>query len=499
AASRRAPGGARRRDAGRRRLGPRAVRGGVRRAVACGRGRRARLPAAGRLRAPAPRKHRPHRPVPRRGPGAGAGLQDGPRARRPHGGPPGRWPRVAAADLPARRRGAPRRARRPGRGRRGPVLPRDRTRCRDADPLHPRRVGGPPGRLRPAVGGPGRRDPGRPLLPAAGRLRARAVRVRPGVRGGASALGRGQAGRSGGGGARGAGGDRVTPGEGDGPAPEPPPAAAPLDWPERRRALEDLDTTLLVEAGAGSGKTTLLLGRIVALLRSGRARLSEIAAITFTEKAATDLKLRLRGELERAGLAEALRELESARIGTIHAFVAGLLRERPVEAGVDPGFTVADPLAARLLQDAAWEAWLPEALAEPGAAEPVREALERGVGLERLRALAYALVEERDHLAGLPPPAPYPEPPEALNADARAIIARLEARARDGARDPDDRAVGAIATLGAWAQQTAALPAPEQVRALLASAPLPPRADRLGNQARWRDRTALAACRTELA
>jgi len=288
-------------------------------------------------------------------------------------------------------------------------------------------------------------------------------------------------------------------GEGDGPAPEPPPAAAPLDWPERRRALEDLDTTLLVEAGAGSGKTTLLLGRIVALLRSGRARLSEIAAITFTEKAATDLKLRLRGELERAGLAEALRELESARIGTIHAFVAGLLRERPVEAGVDPGFTVADPLAARLLQDAAWEAWLPEALAEPGAAEPVREALERGVGLERLRALAYALVEERDHLAGLPPPAPHPEPPEALNADARAIIARLEARARDGARDPDDRAVGAIATLGAWAQQTAALPAPEQVRALLASAPLPPRADRLGNQARWRDRTALAACRTELA
>lgn len=180
--------------------------------------------------------------------------------------------------------------------------------------------------------------------------------------------------------------------EGDGPSPEPPPAAAPLDWRERRRALEDLDATLLVEAAAGSGKTTLLLGRIVALLRSGRARLPEIAAVTFTEKAATDLKLRLRGELERAGLTEPLRELESARIGTIHAFVAGLLRERPVEAGVDPGFTVADPLAARLLQDAAWDAWLPEALAEPAAAEPVREALEQGVGLERLRALAYALV-----------------------------------------------------------------------------------------------------------
>ncbi len=152
---------------------------------------------------------------------------------------------------------------------------------------------------------------------------------------------------------------------------------------ERRRALEDLDTTFLVEAAAGSGKTTLLLGRIVNLVRSGRARLAEIAAVTFTEKAAADLRIRLRGELARAGLHEALRELEIARIGTIHAFAAGLLRERPVEAGVDPGFTVADPLIARLLLDRTWEAWLPEALSDPAAAETVRQAIERGLGLER--------------------------------------------------------------------------------------------------------------------
>ena len=54
------------------------------------------------------------------------------------------------------------------------------------------------------------------------------------------------------------------------------------DQGARRRALEDLDTTFLVEAAAGSGKTTLLLGRIVNLVRSGRARLAEIAAVTFT-------------------------------------------------------------------------------------------------------------------------------------------------------------------------------------------------------------------------
>ena len=196
-------------------------------------------------------------------------------------------------------------------------------------------------------------------------------------------------------------------------------AAPPLvDAPERRRALEDLDTTFLVEAAAGSGKTTLLLGRIVNLVRSGRARLAEIAAVTFTEKAAADLRIRLRGELARAGLHEALRELEIARIGTIHAFAAGLLRERPVEAGVDPGFTVADPLTARLLLDRAWTSWLPEALSEPGAAEAVREAIERGLGLERLRDLAFALVDARDRLEGLPEPASFAEPVATLNADA---------------------------------------------------------------------------------
>ena len=71
---------------------------------------------------------------------------------------------------------------------------------------------------------------------------------------------------------------------------------------------------------------------------------------------------------------------------------------------MDPGFTVADPLAARLLLDRTWEAWLPEALSDPAAAGPVRQAIERGVGLERLRELAFALVDARDRLAGLAGP-----------------------------------------------------------------------------------------------
>jgi ATP-dependent helicase/nuclease subunit A len=271
-----------------------------------------------------------------------------------------------------------------------------------------------------------------------------------------------------------------------------------VDEVERRRALEDLDTTFLVEAAAGSGKTTLLLGRIVNLVRSGRARLAEIAAVTFTEKAAADLRIRLRGELARAGLHEALRELEIARIGTIHAFAAGLLRERPVEAGVDPGFTVADPLTTRLLLDRAWETWLPGALAEPGAAETVRDAIERGLGLERLRELAFALVDARDRLDGLPEPAPFAEPVATLNADARATIARLGERARGAVKDPEDRAARALQDLLQWVQQTEGLPEADQARALLGPARLPDKPDRLGNKAKWRDKAALEECRTGL-
>ncbi|PYM66741.1 MAG: hypothetical protein DMD79_02265, partial [Candidatus Rokuibacteriota bacterium] len=247
------------------------------------------------------------------------------------------------------------------------------------------------------------------------------------------------------------------------------------DADTRRRALEDLDTTLLVEAAAGSGKTTLLLGRVVALVRAGRARLSEIAAITFTEKAAADLRMRLRTALERAGLHAALRDLEAARIGTIHAFAGTLLRERPVEAGVDPGFTVADPLTAGLLLDATWERWLPESLSGPEAQgvgpaaglEAVRRAIELGVPLATLRELAYALVDERDRLEGLPGPAPDPEPPDALDAAVRAEIARLEALALRHAKEPQDRAVQTVRALADWARQTAALPETERVHALL--------------------------------
>ena len=112
----------------------------------------------------------------------------------------------------------------------------------------------------------------------------------------------------------------------------------PLPDAEARRCIrEDLDKTLFVEAAAGTGKTSALVSRIVSLLRSGTGTLDGIVAVTFTEKAAGEMKLRLRAEIEKAraveGLGEnecrrletALSQLELARIGTVHAFCSDLL------------------------------------------------------------------------------------------------------------------------------------------------------------------------------
>ena len=159
------------------------------------------------------------------------------------------------------------------------------------------------------------------------------------------------------------------------------------DAEARRRIGEDLGATFFVEAAAGTGKTSALVSRIVALLRTGRASLEQIAAVTFTEKAAGEMKLRLRAEIERvrreAGarpeecerLDESLSQLELASIGTIHAFCGDLLRERPVEARVGPLFEVASEDEARRLLDRAFDQWFQDVLAQPS--EGVKRVLRR--------------------------------------------------------------------------------------------------------------------------
>jgi ATP-dependent helicase/nuclease subunit A len=186
--------------------------------------------------------------------------------------------------------------------------------------------------------------------------------------------------------------------------------------PEARALIATaLDKTLIVEAAAGTGKTTALVGRIVRIIADGKADVRDIVAVTFTEKAAGELKLRLRERLDNARMAAAhdadergrldlaLTQLEEAHVGTIHAFCADLLRERPVEAGVDPLFEVlTEPASARLF-DEAFGRWLQEVLAAPP--DGVRRALRRSAfggeegPVDRLRKAAWELAQWRDFTA----------------------------------------------------------------------------------------------------
>ena len=174
---------------------------------------------------------------------------------------------------------------------------------------------------------------------------------------------------------------------------------------ETRRAIaEDLDDTLIVEAAAGTGKTTELVNRILRVLATRRATMVEIVAVTFTEKAAGELKLRLREELERAraraserdvrdALEEALKTLEEAHVNTIHGFCAELLRERPVEARVDPLFAVLTEPQADRVYTRAFRAWLQTTLRNPPEGvrrEPSPKPEQRGDRVSRVGASSWA-------------------------------------------------------------------------------------------------------------
>lgn len=140
----------------------------------------------------------------------------------------------------------------------------------------------------------------------------------------------------------------------------------PPDQAARDDIRGDLGTTFLVEAGAGSGKTRSLVERMIALLATGRAPIETLAAVTFTRKAAAELRGRFQVALEKARLDEpdpavrdrleaALTGLERSFIGTIHSFCARLLRERPIEAGIDPDFREMEEHEDAVLLEKCWD------------------------------------------------------------------------------------------------------------------------------------------------
>jgi ATP-dependent helicase/nuclease subunit A len=215
------------------------------------------------------------------------------------------------------------------------------------------------------------------------------------------------------------------------------------DAAARRAIAEDLGTSLLVEAAAGTGKTTSLVARMTALVRTGATTIDRLCAVTFTIKAAAELSERFQARLEEAArgavaeerqrLEAALSRLDSAFVGTIHAFCARLLRERPVEAGVDPDFSEMDEPENAAARRDAWDRYTERLFT--GESPRLARLSRLGIRLDDLRQ-TYETLSDNEDVA----PAIGPEEPPPDFAVERAAVAAFLARA--AAALPEDMPEG---------------------------------------------------------
>jgi len=164
-------------------------------------------------------------------------------------------------------------------------------------------------------------------------------------------------------------------------------ASPPIDDAHRRLAATELGRNVVVTAGAGTGKTRLLINRLTLMILGEEIPVEKIVALTFTKKAAEEMRDRLEKRLReiiadphsfdllnegfpanadrRAALASrALDDIPKAQIGTIHSFAGYLLRLYPVQAGVDPAFREDDGTLFETTFEREWHAWLAEELGE---------------------------------------------------------------------------------------------------------------------------------------
>jgi ATP-dependent helicase/nuclease subunit A len=278
------------------------------------------------------------------------------------------------------------------------------------------------------------------------------------------------------------------------------------DSPARRAIRVQLGETLFVEAGAGTGKTTALVGRIVELVATGTAPLRAIAAITFTEAAAGELRDRIREELERLAAgqvddeyadpgtdladgerrarraAEALTEVDGAAISTLHGFAQRVLAEHPFEAGLPPTFDVFDEIRSSVAFDEQWGDFLDRILDDPVHVAAIQRALVCGIRLDHLRAVAVEFNRNWDLVADHDLVAPTLTP-----VDAGPVVAALSAAVAlaDGCTDPDDKLLAHLTGLIGFARRLGAASDELETLQLIQQAPrLPFHHGRKGN---WPD------------
>jgi ATP-dependent helicase/nuclease subunit A len=229
---------------------------------------------------------------------------------------------------------------------------------------------------------------------------------------------------------------------------------APPDQAARDQIRTDLERTLFVEAGAGSGKTSSLVERVVALVSTGTAELRHIAAITFTEKAAAELRERIRQALEelaaedrgepseRSGVA--LGQLDGAAIGTLHAFAQRILSEHPVEAELPPKVEVLDEVTSQVAFERRWARTLDLLLDAPDLERTLLLLSAARVDPGRLRALAQAFDSSWDLVHDLVPPTADDPPP--VRPVVEQVLAAIDVLAglADHCTDPDDKLLAKV-------------------------------------------------------
>ena len=235
------------------------------------------------------------------------------------------------------------------------------------------------------------------------------------------------------------------------------------DEAARRRIRERTDETLFVEAGAGSGKTKSLVDRVSTLVLRDGIPVEAVAAVTFTERAAAELRDRLRASFEHAarggdpGLRSraeaALEGLDLAAIGTLHSFAQRILTQHPIESGVPPLVDVLDEVGSSVAFEARWAELRGQLLDDEELAPTLELALAAGVKVEQVRAIVAKLNADWDLVGSRVLGSPPPEPATLPDVDHLVERAVELAANADTCTDPNDKLLPDLAELASWAQR----------------------------------------------
>lgn len=177
----------------------------------------------------------------------------------------------------------------------------------------------------------------------------------------------------------------------------------------QQKLASGLDNHILVTANAGSGKTKVLTGRFVEALLIENVKVNDLAAITFTDKAASELYAKIRLELTslydktddltlKNRINNLIKDLINSNISTIHSFCSGILKEYAVEAGIDPGFTLVDKRGAEELLNDSIDKVVNDSLADPALNSMIKKVIRLFKGTENFKKALAEMIRNRKRM-----------------------------------------------------------------------------------------------------